>query len=149
MSMEIIIGSDHGGFELKEEIKQFLLKQGYKVDDKGCDSKECCDYPIYAKKVADDVIKKKAVGILFCGTGLGMCMTANKKKGIRAAVCYDEFTAEMARQHNDANVLCLGGRTTKKEMAKKIARKFLETPFSNEERHKKRIRQIAEFENAN
>ena len=145
--MKIIIGSDHGGFKLKQTIKEYIEKLGYDVKDVGTDSSESVDYPIYAKRVAEQVAKdKNKLGILVCGTGLGMCMAANKVKGIRAALCYNESSAKLAKEHNNANILCLGGRELKEELAKKITKTFLETPFSDEERHKRRIKEIADLE---
>lgn len=141
--MKIIIGSDHGGFKLKETIKEYIEELGYKIEDIGTDSTKSVDYPIYAKKVAEEVSKdSNKQGILVCGTGLGMCMTANKFKGIRAALCYNESSAKLAKEHNNANILCLGEREFKEDLAKKITKTFLETPFSNEERHKRRIKEI-------
>jgi ribose 5-phosphate isomerase B len=141
--MKVIIGSDHGGFKLKETIKEYIKELGYNIEDLGTNSTESVDYPVYAKKVAEEVKKDKdKLGILMCGTGLGMCMTANKFKGIRAALCYNESSAKLAKQHNNVNILCLGGREFKEELAKKITKIFLETPFSNEERHKRRIKEI-------
>jgi len=145
--MKIIIGSDHGGFELKESLKKHLIKQGYDVSDVGTDSLTNVDYPIYAKKVAEKVISdKENVGILICGTGLGMCMAANKIKGIRAALCYNESSAKLAKEHNNANILCLGGREFTEEIARRITKTFLESPFSNEEKHKRRIKEISDLE---
>ena len=143
--MKIIIGSDHAGFKLKEKIKKLLEKLGYEYEDVGTDSEKSVDYPVYAEKVAKKVAKGSQ-GILICGTGLGMCMSANKVKGIRAALAYNESSAEMAKKHNDANVLCLGAREFDENLAKKITKKFLETDFSNEERHKKRINEIMDIE---
>lgn len=143
---KIIIGSDHGGFALKQEIKKYLEELGYGYEDVGCDSEESCDYPLYGKKAAEKVRKTGGIGILICGTGIGMCITANKVKGIRAALCHDEYTAKMAREHNNANILCMGGRVLSKDTAKNITKTFLETEFSNEERHKNRIKEIADLE---
>jgi len=145
--MKIVIGADHGGFELKEEIKKFVEKLGYDVEDKGTNSLESVDYPIYAKKVAKEVASDKdKLGILVCGTGLGMSMAANKIKGIRAALAYNESSAKLAKEHNNANVLCLGGREFSTEKAKKIVKLFLETHFSKADRHKRRVGEIAEIE---
>jgi len=141
--MKIIIGADHGGYKLKETIKKFIEKLNIPVKDMGTNSLDSVDYPIYAKKVAEEVKKdNNKLGILICGTGLGMSMTANKIKGIRAAVAYNESTAKLARRHNNANILCLGGRELKEEEAKKITKTFIKTEFSNEERHKRRIGEI-------
>jgi len=138
--MQIIIGSDHAGFKVKEKLKQFL--KDHRLKDSGTYSEESCDYPIIAKKVAEKVIKNKSMGILICGTGIGMCMAANKVKGIRAALAYNQSSAKKARQHNNANILCLGAREFTIEKLKKITKIFLETKFSNEERHKKRVDEI-------
>lgn len=136
----IAIGSDHGGYELKQEIIKHLAERGFEVKDMGCDSTASCDYPIYAKLVADEVAAKNAdLGILVCGTGIGMSMAANKVEGIRAALCENCFSAQATREHNNANVLCLGARTTGPGLALMIVDKFVDTPFSNDERHIRRI----------
>ena len=139
----IAIGCDHGGFELKKEIMKHLDERGLEYTDFGCDSASSVDYPVYAKKVTkaitDGLCDK---GILICGTGIGISITANKAKGIRAAVCTDCFTAEATRLHNDANVLCMGGRVVGPGLALKITDTFLDTPFSGDERHKRRIAMI-------
>ena len=141
----IAIGSDHGGYGLKQEIMEHLKKRGISYDDLGCYSEASCDYPKYARAVAAQVADGKAEkGILICGTGIGMSITANKVRGIRAAAVSDCFTAEATRQHNDANVLCLGARTLGPGLALKIVDIFLDTPFSDEERHIRRIAQIEE-----
>ncbi|MFH2027901.1 MAG: ribose 5-phosphate isomerase B [Nanoarchaeota archaeon] len=141
--MKIVIGSDHAGYKLKEKVKDFVKGMGYDVDDVGTYSEESVDYPVYAKKVGKEVSKDKSkVGILICGTGLGMCMAANKIKGIRAALAYNESSAQKAKQHNDANVLCLGAREFDESTVENITKKFLETPFDNEERHERRIKEI-------
>ena len=143
----IYIASDHGGFELKEEIKRFLATTGYAFEDFGTNSTDSVDYPDYAYKVAKEVAKSKDnKGILICNTGAGMCIVANKVKGIRAAECYNEETARLSRDHNDANVLCLGGKMTSKELAEKMVKIWLETPFSNGERHLRRLGKIPEIE---
>lgn len=142
---KISLGSDHAGFKLKEAIKKYLIKKGYDVKDFGTNSEDSVDYPDYAKLVANDVIKNNSRGILICGTGIGMSMAANKVSGIRAARCLDEYDAEMSRRHNDANVLTMGGRTTRKDMAKKIVDVWLNTPF-DEGRHIQRINKINELE---
>lgn len=137
------IGCDHGGYELKQEIIKYLEAKGYAYEDFGCDSTAAVDYPVYGKKVAhavaDGICDK---GILICGTGIGISITANKVKGVRAALCTDCFCAEATRQHNDANILCLGGRVVGAGLAVKIVDTFLNTPFSGDERHVKRISQI-------
>ena len=128
--MKIAIGADHGGYELKEKIKKYLSGKKIKFKDFGAFSEESVDYPDIGKTVAKNVAKRKAkYGILVCGTGLGMSMAANKVKGIRAAVCHDLYTTEMARRHNDANVIALGGRVIKDALALRMVGKFLSTKF--------------------
>lgn len=139
------IASDHGGFALKAELIKNLEGKGYELKDYGCFSEESCDYPDFARKVTDAVLSGECdKGILLCGTGIGMSITANKVKGIRAALCGDCFSAEATRLHNDANVLCLGARVTGPELAFKIAEIFLSAEFSGDERHVRRIRKIEE-----
>ena len=143
----IAIGSDHGGVELKEKVIKHLQARGIECEDTGCYSTESCDYPVYAKKVTDLVTSGKCeLGILICGTGIGMSMAANKEDGIRAALCHDCFSAQATREHNDANMLSVGQRTTGIETVKDIVHTFLNTPFSNGERHIARIQKIAELE---
>lgn len=128
--MKIALGSDHAGFALKEGLKKYLRTQGHEVQDVGCPSEERCDYPDYAQKVARAVAQKEAErGVLVCGSGIGMCMSANKVKGIRAAVLRIEADAKLSREHNDANVACLGGRITQPDEAQKLLKVFLSTPF--------------------
>lgn len=142
---KIAIGSDHGGFGLKKQIIAHLEGKGYEVNDMGTYSEESCDYPDYAYKVGEEVASKAAdLGILICGTGIGMSITANKIKGIRAALCGDVFSAKATREHNDANVLCIGERVTGPGLALLIVDNFIETEFSNDERHKRRIGKIHE-----
>ncbi len=139
----IAIGSDHGGYALKQEIMAHLEKRGLEFKDFGCYSEASCDYPEYGKAVAHAVADGECeCGILICGTGIGISITANKVPGIRAALCTDCFMAEATRQHNDANILALGGRVVGPGLALKIVDTFLDTPFSNEERHLRRIRGI-------
>lgn len=139
----IAIGSDHGGYVLKQEIMAHLEKRGLEFKDFGCYSEKSCDYPEYGKAVAHAVADGECeCGILICGTGIGISITANKVPGIRAALCTDCFMAEATRQHNDANILALGGRVVGPGLALKIVDTFLDTPFSNEERHLRRIRGI-------
>jgi len=141
--MIIAIGSDHAGFLLKEEIKRYLSKRNISVIDVGASSNDISvDYPDFANKVSKLILSKKAdKGILVCGTGIGMSIGANRHKKIRAALCYDIYTAKMARMHNDANVLCIGARTTEPKTAKKIVGIFLSTDFEGG-RHKKRVRKL-------
>ena len=136
----IAIGCDHGGVELKDEIVKHLEKKGIECKDVGCYTSESCDYPVYAKKVTDLITSKECKeGILVCGTGIGRSIAANKVKGIRAAVCGDCFSAQATKEHNNANVLCLGARVVGPGLALKIVDTFLETEFSNGERHIRRI----------
>ena len=138
--MKICIGSDHGGYELKLEIIEHLIKRGIEVTDAGCDSVESCDYPIYSKRVTDIIQAGNAeLGILVCGTGIGMSMSANKQEGIRAALCHDTFSAKATREHNNANVLCMGARVIGPGLALMIVDTFVDTPFSNDDRHIRRI----------
>lgn len=139
----IAIGSDHGGFELKKEIMAHLDARGLEYKDFGTYSDASCDYPVYGKAVAKAVASGECErGIIICGTGIGISIAANKVHGIRAALCGDCFSAEAARQHNDANVLALGARVVGPGLALKIVDTFLDTPFSNSERHIRRIEMI-------
>ena len=142
----IAIGSDHGGFALKEEIKKHLTEKGVPFRDFGTDSEASCDYPVYAEKVCRAVTGGEAeLGILCCGAGIGMSMAANKIRGIRCACSGDCFSAEMTRRHNDANVLALGGRVLGVGLALKITDIFLDTPFEGG-RHARRVGQIMALE---
>ncbi|WP_448584612.1 ribose 5-phosphate isomerase B [Thermocrinis sp.] len=144
--MKIAIGSDHAGFRLKEKIKEYLLSKGYEVLDFGTNSTNSTHYPIFAKEVAKAVQEKKAdYGILICGSGIGMSITANKFPGIRAALCVNEYMARMSRMHNDANVLCLGDRVVGDELALSIVEAWLSTGFEGG-RHQERIKLIEEIE---
>lgn len=136
----IAIGSDHGGYQLKKEIIRHLTDRGIEVMDVGCHDTSSCDYPVFAKAVTDSVSSGQTeLGILVCGTGIGMSMAANKVDGIRAALCSDCFSAKATREHNNANVLCLGARTTGPGLALMIVDYFIDTPFSQDERHIRRI----------
>ncbi|MCX7958706.1 MAG: ribose 5-phosphate isomerase B [Deltaproteobacteria bacterium] len=146
MQKTIYLGSDHAGFSLKEKIKEMLISSGYQVIDKGCFDEQSVDYPVYAGLVAKEVINNKnSFGILICGSGIGMSITANKYKGIRCALCHNEYTAEMSRRHNDANVLALGARVTGVDLALAIVRRFISTEFEGG-RHQKRLDLICEAE---
>ena len=137
------IGSDHGGFALKEAIKKHLEERGLEYKDFGTYSSASCDYPVYGRAVAKAVAAGECeLGILICGTGIGISITANKVPGVRAALCGDCFSAEMTRLHNDANILAMGARVVGPGLAMKIADTFLDTPFSGDERHIRRINQI-------
>lgn len=139
----LALGSDQGGFELKQEIIKHLKERGIEFKDFGSYDEKSVDYPEYAKKVCKAILAGECDrGILICGTGIGISITANKFKGIRAALCTDCFMAEATRLHNDANVLALGGRVVGAGLALKIVDTFLDTPFSNEERHIRRINGI-------
>ena len=136
----IAIGSDHGGYALKQVLMAHLDKRGLAYKDFGTYSEASCDYPVYAKAVAHAVADGECErGILICGTGIGVSMTANKIPGIRAALCGDCFSAEATRLHNDANILCMGARVVGEGLALKITDTFLDTPFSHDERHIRRI----------
>ena len=139
---KIIIASDHGGFNLKTTIYNHLNELGYDIEDYGCYNTDSCDYPVYAKKVANEVSNNaELLGILVCGTGVGMSIAANKIKGIRAALCSDTFSARMTRMHNDSNILCLGERVIGQGLALDIVDTWLNTGFEGG-RHQKRIDMI-------
>lgn len=136
----IAIGSDHGGFDLKEVVVAHLKEQGIAVKDYGCNDKSSCDYPIYGRAVAEAVAKGECEkGIVICTTGIGISITANKVKGIRCALCADTLTAQMTRQHNDANVLAMGGGIVGPNLGISIVDTFLNTDFSEEEKHQRRV----------
>ena len=144
----VYLGADHGGYALKEELKKYLTDEKVKFVDLGSFSTESVDYPDIAREVCEKVFDEQgSIGVLLCGTGVGMCMAANKRQGIRAAYCTHEILAKLARSHNDANVLCMGGRVVGPELAKSILEVFLTTPFSKEERHERRLEKIAKMEN--
>jgi ribose 5-phosphate isomerase B len=141
--MNLYVGSDHAGYSMKNSLKEYLMGEGHDIVDVGTFSEDSVDYPDIAREVSEKVLENPgAFGVLVCGTGIGMQMTANKLKGIRATVATNENMAEMSRKHNDANVITLGGRTTDLELAKKIVDKFLATEFENEERHVRRVKKI-------
>ncbi len=137
------IGSDHGGYELKQEIISYLKRKNYDYKDYGCYDADAIDYPDVAKPLAQDVAAGKLErGILICGTGIGISIAANKVEGIRAALAHDVFSAEATRLHNDANILCMGGRVVAGGLAVKIVDTFLNTDFSGDERHLRRINKL-------
>jgi ribose 5-phosphate isomerase B len=141
--IRIAIGADHGGFELKEKARQYLAAKGCEVQDVGTHSTASVDYPDFAQKVAEQVAAQRAdFGVVICGTGLGVAMTANKVRGIRAAPCNDTLSAHFARSHNDANVLTMGGRMICAATAEKILDIWLATPFEGG-RHQRRVDKIA------
>lgn len=141
----VAIGSDHGGFDLKEIVIRHLEEKGVDVNDMGCYDKSSCDYPVYGKAVARAVAEGSCdKGIVICTTGIGISITANKVKGIRAALCADTLSAKLTRLHNDANVLAMGAGIVGPNLALEIVDTFLETEFSGEERHQRRIDAIEE-----
>ncbi|TET11499.1 ribose 5-phosphate isomerase B [Candidatus Aerophobetes bacterium] len=144
--MKIALGADHGGYELKEEIKNFLEQKKVEFYDFGTYDTSLTDYADWGIKVAEKVAQGKFKrGILICGTGLGMCLTANKVPGIRATPCYGVFSARLSRKHNDSNILVLGGRITAKGLARQIVEEWLTTEFDGE-RHKRRLDKITKIE---
>ncbi len=144
----IALGCDHAGLELKNAIKAHLDERGIEYKDFGTYTEDSCDYAVYAEKTARAVADGECrLGLLFCGTGVGISMAANKVRGIRAACCSDKFSAEMTRLHNNANILCTGGRVVTVEKAIELVDVFLDTEFSGEERHVRRIAQITDLEN--
>ncbi len=144
------LGCDHAGYLLKEELKKYLDSIGEEYMDFGTDSEESVDYPVFAAKVAhavaDGVCDR---GILCCGTGIGISIAANKIKGIRAACCTEEYSVEMTRKHNDANILCMGARVISAETAFKLTKIFFETEALSEERHLRRVKMLEDLENGN
>lgn len=146
--MRVAIGSDHGGFELKEKIKNYLLEQKITVVDYGTNSTESVDYPEYGEKVGHAVMNDRFdFGIVLCGTGIGISIAANKVEGVRAALIYDNDTARLAKEHNNANVIAIGGRTTSYEKAISMINTFMNTSF--EERHQRRLEKIKNIEETN
>lgn len=140
--MKIVLAADHGGYRLKEEIKDYLVKEGYEINDIGTYNEESVDYPEYGKKAAEIVAAKEAdFGIIVCGTGIGISIAANKVSGVRAALCHNVFTAKLTREHNDANILALGGRVIGTGLALEMVKTFLNTKFEGG-RHQKRVDKI-------
>jgi ribose 5-phosphate isomerase B len=141
--MKIAIGSDHAGFEYKEELKKWLQKHGYEVTDFGAYTSDSSDYADFAHPVANDIDKKNAsLGLLVCGSANGVAITANKHQGIRAAICWNEELASLARQHNDANVLCIPARFISIDLAEKVLDAFLKASFEGG-RHARRVGKIS------
>lgn len=139
----IALGCDHGGYELMQEVKALLTKKGLEYKDFGCYSTDSVDYPEYGRKAAEAVASGECDrGIVICGTGIGISISANKVPGIRCALCSDCFSAAATREHNNANMLAMGARVLGAGLALKIVETFLDTPFSNDERHIRRIAQI-------
>ena len=141
MTKRIIIGSDHGGYNLKLDIIGHLKSLDYEIYDMGCFTAESCDYPIIAQNVAKEVLRSSCPGILVCGTGIGMSIAANRFDGIRASLCTDTYAAKMTRMHNNSNILCLGERVIGKGLALEIVDTWLNTDFEGE-RHQRRIDMI-------
>ena len=145
--MKIAMGADHGGYSLKEVVKKHLVEAGHEVLDLGTHDTDSCNYPVYAEKVAYAVADKEAdLGVLICGTGIGMSIAANKVKGIRAAAVSDCFTAQATREHNDSNIICLGERIVGPGLAMRIVDTWLEASFQGV-RHQTRVDMITELEN--
>ena len=141
--MKIALGSDHGGYQLKENLKEYLKELNVEYTDFGCDSEQPVDYPDIGFKVSNEVKDGNFdKGILICGTGIGMSIVANKVKGIRASLCHDTFSARNTREHNDANILTLGARVIGVGLAKEIVKVWLNTEFNQEERHANRLNKI-------
>lgn len=145
----LAIGCDHGGYDLKCAVLKHLDERGIEYKDFGTyNGTDSVDYPVFAEKAATAVVSGECeLGLLFCGTGIGISMAANKIKGVRAACCSDKYSVEMTRFHNNANLLCLGGRVIDAAKGIELVDTFIDTPFSNEERHQKRIDMITALEN--
>lgn len=145
--MRIGIGNDHSAVEMKREVMKFLQDLGYEVINYGTDSTESCDYPVYGEKVGQAVASKEVdLGILICGTGVGISLAANKVKGIRAVVCSEPYSARLSRQHNNTNILALGARVVGIELAKMIIEEWLNAEFEGG-RHQRRVDMIVDIEN--
>ena len=145
--MIIAFGCDHAAAQIRKDLTAFIESLGHQVTDHGCDSADSCDYPDYAYKVAESVSGMKAdLGILVCGTGVGMSMAANKVPGVRAAVCYSNEVAKLVKEHNDSNILCLSARFAGLKDLKEWIKTWIETPFSNQERHARRVEKISQIE---
>lgn len=148
--MKVALGCDHAGFELKKQVEEHLEKSGYEIIDVGTDSTESVDYPDFASKVAMQVADGEAErGVIVCGSGVGACITANKIKGVRASVCHDEYSASQGVEHDDMNVICIGGRIINQDEAKNLVEKFLSAKFTKEERHLRRLNKVLEIEKEN
>ena len=146
--MKLSIASDHGGYELKEDIKKFLTEQGHEVEDFGCNSLDSCDYADFAEPAARAVAEGKCErGIVICTTGIGISITANKVKGIRCALLSDLMSARMTREHNDTNMMALGAAVVGEGLALEIVDTWLDTEFSHNERHQRRIDKVMALEN--
>lgn len=145
--MRVVIGSDHAGYELKEGLKLFLVALGHEVIDVGTNSTAAVDYPDFARAVGEAVVRGEGErGILICGSGVGASIAANKIPGVRAAVCHDEYSAAQGVEHDNMNVLTLGGRVVGPELASKLVQAFLGAKFSHDERHVRRVNKILAME---
>jgi RpiB/LacA/LacB family sugar-phosphate isomerase len=144
--MKIAIGSDHAGFLLKEIVKDYLLAKKFQVIDMGTHSADMVDYPDFALKVADEVVKNCERGILICGSGVGVNIAANKVRGIRASVCHDTYSARQGVEHDDMNILVLGARIVGEALALELVKTFLSATFCNDERHVRRVDKIKAIE---
>lgn len=148
--MKIVIGCDHAATELKETVKAHLTAKGYDVTDVGTYSSDSCHYPVYAHAACEKILNGECeLGILICGTGIGMSMAANKHKGIRAACCSDTFSARLTREHNDANILCFGARVVGKGLALDLVDAFLGAEYLNNGNHVTRVAMLNDIENEN
>jgi ribose 5-phosphate isomerase B len=145
--MKIVLASDHGGFELKEIVREYLTEKGYEILDLGTYNTDSVDYPDYGLKAGQEVVSGNADrGIVICGTGIGISISANKVKGIRCALCHDVYSAEMTRAHNDSNILAMGGRVIGRDLALRIVKAWIESEFEGG-RHGRRVDKITEYEN--
>ncbi|NJD55503.1 MAG: ribose 5-phosphate isomerase B [Nitrospirae bacterium] len=145
--MKIVIGSDHGGFRLKEEIKAFLKKEGHSVTDAGSYDDRPSDYPDFARAIAEKIMTGKAArGVLVCGSGVGACIAANKFPGIRASVCHDTFSAHQGVEDDSMNVICMGARIIGPRLAEEVVAAFVAARFSNAARHRRRLGKIKDIE---
>ena len=148
--MKIVIGCDHAATELKETVKAHLTAKGYDVTDVGTYSSDSCHYPVYAHAACEKILNSECeLGILICGTGIGMSMAANKHKGIRAACCSDTFSARLTREHNDANILCFGARVVGQGLALDLVDAFLGAEYLNNGNHVTRVAMLNDIENEN
>ena len=148
--MKIVIGCDHAGYNIKGLVKKHIEEKGYEVIDVGTNSSDSCHYPVYASALCEKILGGEAeLGILICGTGIGMSMAANKHKGIRAACCSDVFSARLTREHNDANVLCFGERVVGAGLALDLVDAFLGAEYLNNGNHVTRVAMLSDIENKN
>jgi RpiB/LacA/LacB family sugar-phosphate isomerase len=145
--MRIVVGADHAGFELKQSLAAYLRERGHEVIDKGTDSTEAVDYPDFAEAVGKALVAGQAErGVLICGSGVGASVAANKLPGIRAGLCHDTYSAHQGVEHDDMNVLVLGGRVIGPELARELVRAYLSANFTGEERHRRRLQKVHALE---